>query len=363
MPRLSKGKVPLLRQHSSGQWTVRLSGFDHYLGHDKEAAQTKYGELIGQWESRGRKPVFEAKPDGKTVADVAGLYLDHCRSYYVKRGKVTSQVKNIEQALAAMIDLYGSTQIDSFGPRDMINVINHWIESGIVRRSVNDRHRIIAQFFRWCGVWGYLPVDAWMRVKVVESQKEGRSKAPDLPEREPPRLEHVRAVQEIVCDRVSDMIELQMITGMRSCEICAMRPLDIDMTGEIWVYTVRPEYNKTTHKKKKRVVMLGCKCQEILKKYIAIRKPEQEVFRTQYNGPYTPPNYRGVIRFSCIKLGIPIWFPHLLRHHAATEIRAKYGLDAARAILGHSDVFTTMNYAKPSPDAELTKRVVKDREG
>lgn len=40
------------------------------------------------------------------------------------------------------------------------------------------------------------------------------------------------------------------------------------------------------------------------------------------------------------------WFPHQLRHTRATEIRREFGLDAARAVLGHKSVVVTDEYAE-----------------
>jgi integrase len=40
------------------------------------------------------------------------------------------------------------------------------------------------------------------------------------------------------------------------------------------------------------------------------------------------------------------WHPHQLRHNAATEFRKRYGLDAARALLGHSGTKITEDYAE-----------------
>jgi integrase len=56
--------------------------------------------------------------------------------------------------------------------------------------------------------------------------------------------------------------------------------------------------------------------------------------------------YRKAIRRACKKLGIPIWFPHQLRHSAASEIRRRYGLEASQAILGHTELTTTQVYAQ-----------------
>jgi integrase len=362
MPRLTKNKIPMLRTHASGQYVVRLSGFDHYLGHDLKAAKQKYGELIGQWEAKGRTTVYESSDTKSTIEWTVKQYLDYCSIYYVKRGKPTSQVKNIKAALEDLVELFGSLPMDQFQPKSLLMLIEKWINDGLVRRSVNDRHRITTVFLRWAGVRGYCQVDAWMKSKIVDTQRIGRSKAPDRPERKPPPSEDIQTVREYTCERVKDMIDLQIMTGMRSCEICAMRPQDIDRSNEIWVYVVPPEFNKTSHRNKIRKVALGEKAKAIISKYLPMRLDSQEIFQNQYRTKYTPENYRGVIRFACQKNKIPIWSPHALRHLAATEIRRKYGVDAARAVLGHSDVTTTLNYAKPEPDLDLACKVAIDRQ-
>ncbi|MGO9468813.1 MAG: tyrosine-type recombinase/integrase, partial [Isosphaeraceae bacterium] len=43
---------------------------------------------------------------------------------------------------------------------------------------------------------------------------------------------------------------------------------------------------------------------------------------------------------------VPNWSPNQLRHAAATEIRAKYGIEGAQVILGHSQVTTSQIYAE-----------------
>jgi integrase len=45
-------------------------------------------------------------------------------------------------------------------------------------------------------------------------------------------------------------------------------------------------------------------------------------------------------------LRVPHWSPLQLRHTAATAIRAKYGIEAAKVILGHTKVETTQIYAE-----------------
>jgi integrase len=47
---------------------------------------------------------------------------------------------------------------------------------------------------------------------------------------------------------------------------------------------------------------------------------------------------------------VPRWSPLQLRHTAATAIRARFGVEAAATVLGHSKVETTEIYAEKNRD-------------
>jgi site-specific recombinase XerC len=47
---------------------------------------------------------------------------------------------------------------------------------------------------------------------------------------------------------------------------------------------------------------------------------------------------------------------HAFRHSAATALRAAYGVEASRVVLGHTEISTTEIYAER--DASLAKRIV-----
>jgi integrase len=68
---------------------------------------------------------------------------------------------------------------------------------------------------------------------------------------------------------------------------------------------------------------------------------------------YTSNTYAQAVRRACRDAGVEPWFPNQLRHEAATEIRRLFGLDAARAALGHSETSTTEIYAEQDRAAVL----------
>jgi integrase len=57
-------------------------------------------------------------------------------------------------------------------------------------------------------------------------------------------------------------------------------------------------------------------------------------------------SYRRAIQRACVEGGIASWHPHQLRHTAATEVRKRYGLEAAALILGHARCDVTQVYAE-----------------
>jgi integrase len=61
---------------------------------------------------------------------------------------------------------------------------------------------------------------------------------------------------------------------------------------------------------------------------------------------YSRFSYRTAVRRACQRAGIPAWSPRQLRHTRATLIRRAYGLEAAKAVLGHADTKVTELYAE-----------------
>jgi integrase len=55
---------------------------------------------------------------------------------------------------------------------------------------------------------------------------------------------------------------------------------------------------------------------------------------------------------------IPHWHPHQLRHSLATEIRKKYGIEAAQIALGHARADVTEVYAEKN--MEIAKKIARE---
>ena len=61
---------------------------------------------------------------------------------------------------------------------------------------------------------------------------------------------------------------------------------------------------------------------------------------------YTTDSYRRAIERACKAADVPRWHPHQLRHNYATAVRKKFGVEAARVVLGHHSIDVTELYAE-----------------
>ena len=196
----------------------------------------------------------------------------------------------------------------------------------------------------------------------------------------------MNAIKPFLSRQVWAMVELQRLTGMRPGEVCMMRACDIDTTGRSWIYT--PASHKTEHHGRERRIYLGPQAQKILRPWLrshltshlfspAEAMAERMVkMRANRKSPvqpsqlcrakkrpektpgdvYTTDSYRRAITYGIKRANtaraknqepeIPSWHPHQLRHNAATRLRKEFGLDVARAVLGHSSPVVTEIYAE-----------------
>jgi integrase len=61
---------------------------------------------------------------------------------------------------------------------------------------------------------------------------------------------------------------------------------------------------------------------------------------------YTASVIAHAVRTAAAQAGVAHWHPYQLRHLRAVELRQEVGIDAARAVLGHTAVGMTAHYAK-----------------
>lgn len=396
-------RTPTYRHHKgSGQAVVTIGGRDYYLGrYGSPESRAEYDRLIAEWLAHGRSLPRSASGSvaDLTVNELLLAYLRFADGYYVKRGKPTVEPGNIRLAVRPLRQLYGHTPARDFGPLGLKAVRQAMVDSGLCRLEINRRVGRIVRLFKWAVSEELLPPTVHQALQTVGGLRRGRSEARESEPVRPVPDAFVDAVEPFVSRQVWAMAELQRLSGMRPGEAVSMRTIDLDTSGRVWTYT--PADHKTSHHGKSRTIYLGPQAQAVLRPWlraeleaplfspaeaVAERRASMRAARKTKVQPsqqsrakrrpakrpgdaYTVESYRRAIangikqanaeRFERDLPPIPHWHPHQLRHSAATRFRKTFGLDAARAVLGHSSPVVTEVYAEldAMKAAEVMERV------
>jgi integrase len=384
------------------------------------ASRREYRRVIVEWEANSRRLASPLAAADLTITELADVYWRHVKTYYVKNGEPTSEQDTIRQALRFVRDLYEKTLARDFGPLALKAIRQAMVEHpitrrykaknpatgkavwqtrtlriGLSRRYVNKQIGRIKRMFAWAVEEELLPVAVHQALLCVKGLKKGKGAAREKDRIKPVSQAFVEAVLAHVPPAVRTMIEVQQLCGCRPQDIVQMRAIDIDMTATVWEY--RPARYKTEHHNdeenpdRERIVFLGPKAQALLKPYLTLNvmdylfnpaRSEEErnakrreqrktprwpshmqrqrasTRRRAPRGRYDVAAYRKAVRRACVKAGVPIWFPLQLRHSRGTEIRKRYGLEAASTVLGHAELGVTQVYAEA--DRDTARRVMQE---
>jgi integrase len=400
---LSRRHIPKHSHHkASNRGVVCLDGHDHYTGiWGTEEAQAAYERLIGEWLANGRSlatpPPTDPTPPGTssspafeaTVNDVILAFWQHAQVHYRDAdGNPTSEPSHFRAALKPLRALYGNEPAATFSPKKLKAVREVMMTTGITRPEVNRRVSKIRHVFKWAVAEELVPVTVWQSLLALRGLQAGRCDCPEPVPIGPVPAEHVDAVLPHLRGDVRAMVELQRLTGMRPGELCRLRLTEVRREGDVWEY--RPTRHKTADKGKERVVFIGPKAQAILApylegdesafvfsprkalaelhqdradkrvtKYYASRQGWQSKSENPERPPgdrYKPVSYARAIARACRKAGVPVWAPNRLRHAVGTDVRERYGLEAAQVVLGHAKADVTQVYAERNQ--ELARKVM-----
>jgi hypothetical protein len=168
--------------------------------------------------------------------------------------------------MSTIKSLYGTLPIPQFGPSKLEAIRQHLIEAGLSRGFINQRIGIIKRMFKWGVAKELVPAMIYHALATVEGLKKGRTAARETKPVEPVDDAAVDATLPHLPPVVADMVRLQRHLGCRPSEVCMIRPMDVNTSRAVWVYT--PESHKTQHHDHERRIYIGPKGQEILRPYL-----------------------------------------------------------------------------------------------
>lgn len=368
--------VQLPGEKKRRQVPLRAPGAKHTMRTDRprkmaEEAAARY------WEEHTRQ-IRRHDPAGVSVSELCALWAEHCREYYRGRdGRPTSMATNAVLAVRLFRDLYGNAAVAELTHADMLQLRDALVRSGVARTTVNRRLWCVKYMMEWALDEAIIPATVKAELTQVKGVKRGRSSAPERQPVRPVDDATIAATVEHLMPNTADMVRVHRLTGMRPCELCALRWSLIDTSRTPWVYRVPPEVNKNDWRGElgqPRVVCIGPKARAILERhrdggdvpfspvrafgeYLDARRTARvtPIYGRRKDAPpvprvlgerWTTDAYTKTIRAACGKAKITPWGSNRLRHTFGTEVRRAFGLEAARAVLGHTgggcvtDVYT-----------------------
>ena len=402
--------LPSYRLHKpSGRAVVTLGGKDYYLGdYDSPESRENYHRALAEWMEARRSREASAAPSpgtdpGLTVGELILAFWRHALDHYRHPdGTHSGELDNLRVALRPVRKLYGPTPAGEFGPLALRAVRGEMARSGLARTSINDRVNRVRRAFRWAVSVELIPAAVLHALEAVPGLQKGRTAVREAEPAGPVAFEAVEATLPHLSRVVAGLVRLQLLTGMRPGEACAIRGCDLTRGDGAWTY--EPASHKTAWRGRRRVIPLGPRAVSLVREFLgadpeaylfrpadavaehhearaAARRsrptPSEEASRASAPGARHAPRYRrntyrNAIARACDRaFSHPVisaisprsrtaeqrsellawrkahrWHPNQLRHAAATAIRAKFGLEAAQVVLGHARADVTQVYAE-----------------
>lgn len=346
-------------------------------------------------------PVDDA--NSPLVNEVIVAFLKYAKGHYVRPdGSPSGEFENLRSAVKPLRQLYGYEPAASVGPLALRAVRDRMIRDGLSRSTINSRINRIRRMFRWAASLELIPGSVVPPLETVPGLQRGRSGVREATGISPVAVEAVEAALPFMPKPVAAMVRLQLLTGCRAGEVLIMRGSDLTEGDPVWSY--RPSSHKNSWRGRERVIVLGPQAQAVVREFLkedasrylfsprdvvaelhaarearrrTKRKPSEMRSRRpgagQAHAPhYDRRSYRQAICRACDR-AFPHpalskikpkeltadqrvefkewrtrhrWSPLQLRHTAATQIRTRFGLEAAQIVLGHAKADVTQVYAE-----------------
>jgi len=194
--------------------------------------------------------------------------------------------------------------------------------------------------------WGYLQENpaTHVRVSAQFAQRERTALNP----------EQIRLLTNALPEPCKSMVLIAVLTGLRRGELFALRWGAIDFERKLIVVresVYEGQFGTPKTRSSVRKIAMGEVLQTI---FLAQREMNASasalVFASQKGTALRPENIlKRIIHPACEKLGLPKVGWHNLRHTSATLLHEHEPLRVAQAILGHSDLQTTLGYTHVLP--------------
>ncbi len=226
--------------------------------------------------------------------------------------------------------------------REVAEFRNHCLRLGHAPATVDRALVFLTEYSRWAAAQGDAP-------PTLADETAGVPKVPQqgLAPRGLAKQELRRFLKEVdlrVGVRDKALVYLLLYTGLRLGEVARLQMEDVTLTARRGSVRVRSEWAKGG---RERVVPLPAAARRVLQAYLAERGPEPGPLFLGQRGPLGHNGITRVVQKYARAAGVRL-SPHTLRHCFAYRYLETTANDLVglAAILGHSNLNTTMGYTR-----------------
>lgn len=316
--------------------------FNHTRYRKRSPENSRAGALA--YEATLRQKLAHGDPIGKPPATqqtfevFADKWFDE---YVVPNNKYSEQRTKRFTLTAALLPFFGKLAVSAITVRHIEQFRARQLRKGLSNKTINNQvailNRCLSTGYEWLDLPGAPP----------------KTRPLNCP---PPQT---RYLHEEDCKRllacadglVRDMILVGLRAGLRRGEIKALQWPSIDWTNRILI--VRHSYCEYGRKlvspksNRERHIPLDSQVYDVLSRR---RQPEGFVFQDDLGDPLSQTQMAKMLARACSEAGMRRITWHVLRHTFASHLAMRgVPLNAVQALLGHSEITTTMRYAHVAP--------------
>jgi len=272
-----------------------------------------------------------------------------CNSQYVDMFIDAKRVENLSARTLKYYDQTIRKCVDYIGkPLRLVdaNDIRRCLSWAMVERkcsptTVNNERRVLSTFFQWLENEDIIRKSPVKRTKALKEERGDKKPFTD---------EDIAKLRE-ACrnDRERAVVELLLSSGMRVAELHGLNCTDMDMQGR--------ECEVLGKGRKRRTCYFSAEAKLHLERYLESRTDENPALIVSDKKPNTRLGIsaiEGMVRRIGKRAGVSNTHPHRFRRTMATNnLRRGMKLEEIQQLLGHSNMDTTLIYAKV--DHELLK--------
>lgn len=218
------------------------------------------------------------RPDAAiTVNELIVAFWEHAENYYRSPdGKQTTALSNFRTAITPLVEMFGDTEVDEFGPRSLKALQQNMIDRGWCRTNINRQISKVKSVFKWGVSEELVPGPIYQSLQAVSGLRAGRSNAKESEPVKPVPMKLVNPVESHVSRQVWAMIQIQLHSGARPGEVVGLTAADIDQSSDVWV--CRLDHHKTAHHGHDRVLFFGPRAQEAIRPFLEGRGSDEPLF-------------------------------------------------------------------------------------